>query len=117
MMITDVREETAVDFITGRLGNNIDDSSAGAPQLCRIIATINLKLLNSFLAQGGAHSAIEVIRFGSVNRNAIAATIAAIKRQPARPSLHNAKVGAVSNGGGVADPWCKQAKGQVIAPV
>src|SRR4029077_17543837 len=82
-IIAEIAVKGAVQLVRPGLGNDVDRRPACSAQLRRVIAAVDLKLLNGVLAQSETHSAGVIIGFSTVNGDAIASAIAAIERKAA----------------------------------
>ena len=72
--------------------NDVYRRSACSAKLGRVIAAVDLKLVNGILAQIAAHTARVVIRLAAVYRDIVSAAIASVERKPALRCLLYAKV-------------------------
>ena len=70
-------------LVRSGFGDDVNRRSARSAELRRVVAAVDLKLLNSILAQREPHSASVIIGFSAVNGDAIASAIAAIEGKAA----------------------------------
>ena len=72
--------DTSVDQVCACFGDDIDGRAARATQFRGIVAAVDLKLLDCFLAQGQADTTRIVVGFAAIDRDAVAAAVATVKR-------------------------------------
>src|SRR6266705_1882528 len=90
-----IAEETIsapVHVIRTGLQNDVDRRAAGSSQFCGVVAPVDLKLLHCILTDRQPHAARVVVRLSPVHGNAVAPSIAAVKRESTLRSLLDAKV-------------------------
>ena len=109
--------ETAVKVVSAGLGHNIDGSAGGPAEVRAVVAAIDLKFLHCVLAHGQAHAAAVSRGLSTVDRYAVAATVAAVERQAAGGRLLDSKILVAGKPGGIGNPRRQQRKRKVIAPV
>src|SRR5205085_2645291 len=94
-----------------------DRRTARAAQVRAVVAAINLKLLDVILADGETNATRITIRLTSVNRDAVAAAVTAIKREAALRRLFDAKILVVGQPRGIRHARHQHRKCKVVAAV
>src|SRR5262249_14333627 len=116
-IVTEEGIEAAMQIVGSRLADDVDTGSAGASQLSRVIAAVDLELLHSILAQCEARSAGIIVGFAAIHGHAVATAVASIEREPALRRLLDAKILVSRHPSGIRNSGRKQSESQVIASV
>ena len=115
--VAEIAVHAAVDLVAAGFCDDVHGRARGAAQIRAVVASVHLKFLDRVLAHGEAHAAGIVARFAAVNRDAVAAAVAAVKGKAALRSLLDAKILIVREPGGVGDTGQQQGEVEVIAAV
>src|SRR5229473_5464283 len=116
-IIAEISVEAAVQLIRAGFRDDVDRRATRSTEISRIIAPVNLKLLNRILAQRETHTARVIIRFSAVDGDAIASAVAAVKGQAALRCLLDSKILVGSQPGGVPDTRSQKSECQIITTV
>ena len=110
-------EQRASQAVGAGLRDDVDDAAPRAAVLGGVVGPVDLELLHRFLADGGPHAAAGVVCFAAVHGDAVAAAVAAVKRNAAVGRLLHAKAVGVGQGLRVGDARRQQSKRKIIAAV
>jgi len=104
-------------LIGARLGDHVDGAAEAASDLGRETVAVDLEFFDCFLAQRGPHAAGVNEVLHAVDREHVAAPVAAAEAQPGLRRLGHAEVGAVHHVVGFDDAGGEQRHVQVVAAV
>src|SRR6202049_905651 len=106
-----------MELVRAGFGDDVNGGAARATQFRRIVAAVDLKFLDSVLAERKADTARIIVGLATINRDAVAPAVAAIKRKTALGSLFDAKILVTGKARGIGHARHEQSKGKIIAAV
>src|SRR5207248_3094309 len=94
---TKISEKATMPLIGSRLSNYVDYSAVATAKFRGVAVPIDLKLLNSFLADTQAHSTAVDVVLTPVDQEHVSASVSSAKTKPGLRALRNPVIDPVGN--------------------